>query len=283
MKRKNTWLALALCAVLTLSLTACGGSGDKGSKKDDVDPLAAAEENMANAKSMEIEMIMDMDMEVMGETMETTTTIDMTSFSDPLRMKADMAISMSGYGSESMTMYAEQTSGNQVTVYLNEGSEWMSETASVEDLGQFDTGASMGFYLDSSSGMTQSGTETVNGTACYKYTGKITGSAVKDVMMESGALDSLGSTGLSQSDLEQMLNNLGDIPVTLWIGQESLYYVRMDLDMTACMDGLMQAMVESMGGAELGITMSVPKMTITMNCSNFNSAADFTIPAEAKG
>lgn len=279
MKRKNTWLALALCAVLTLTLTACGG--DKGSKKGDVDPLAAAEENMANAASMEIDMTMNMDMEVMGETMKTVTGIDMTYFNDPMRMKADMTMDMGEMGSANMLMYADQASDGTITMYVNDGSGWMSETVSAEDLGQFDTRASMGFYLDSSSGMTQSGTETVNGTQCYRYTGKITGDAVKDVMMQSGALDSLGSSGLTESDLEQMLNGLGDIPITLWIGQESLYYVRMDMDMTACMNGLMEAMVESMGGADLGITMSVPKMTITMDCSNFNSAADFSIPAEA--
>lgn len=54
------------------------------------------------------------------------------------------------------------------------------------------------------------------------------------------------------------------------------------MDMTAIMDGLMGKILETAGGEEAGLTMSIPKMTISMTCSNFNSATDFTIPEEAK-
>ena len=105
---------------------------------------------------------------------------------------------------------------------------------------------------------------------------------MKDVMMESGALDSMSSLGLSESQMEEMLSGLGDIQVTLWISEADLYPVRYDMDMTAVMDGLMSAILESMGEQAEGLTMSIPEMTMSMTCSNFNSATEFSIPDEAK-
>ena len=105
---------------------------------------------------------------------------------------------------------------------------------------------------------------------------------MQDVILESGALNSLSSLGISEDQMKEMLSGLGDIPVTLWISETDLYPVRYDMDMTSVMDGLMKAVLESMGDQAEGLTMSVPEMTITMTCSNFNSATDFTIPDEAK-
>ena len=89
-------------------------------------------------------------------------------------------------------------------------------------------------------------------------------------------------TNMDVAQMKDMLSGLGDIAVTMWIDEESLYPVRYDMDMTAIMDGLMGKILETAGGEEAGLTMSIPKMTISMTCSNFNSATDFTIPEEAK-
>ena len=97
--KKLTALVLALCIVL--SLTACGGSG--GGKSD---PLAAAMENMEKAESMDAKMVMEMDMEASGQTLETVTTMNCNIFNKPMRMKADMTMDMGGYGDVSMEMYA---------------------------------------------------------------------------------------------------------------------------------------------------------------------------------
>ena len=97
MKMKNSLLAMLLALMMALSLTACGGGdGDKDGSKDpagdtqepagdtqepaaQADPLEEARKVMADAKSMDAVMVMEMDMTADGQSMETTTMIDRKS------------------------------------------------------------------------------------------------------------------------------------------------------------------------------------------------------------
>lgn len=271
-------MALIAAAILALGLTACGGSGSQPGEKD---PLAAAQENMNAAKSMDAVMTMNMTMEVAGETMETVTSMDMTMFTDPLLMKVEATTEAAGQ-SAVISVYAEETDDGSYMMYMNDGTGWYSTAATAGDLGQYEVNQSMSAYIDSASSFQQEGTETVDGASAYKYTGVITGQNMKDVMLESGALNSMSSLGVDESQMEEMLSGLGDIPVTLWISESGLYPVRYDMDMTAVMDGLMKAIIAGMGSQAEGLTMSIPEMTMTMTCSNFNNATEFSIPDEAR-
>ncbi len=78
------------------------------------------------------------------------------------------------------------------------------------------------------------------------------------------------------------MTDLGDITIDLWIDAESFYPVKYEMDMTSVMDSLIKAMAESMADQAEGLSMSIPKMKMVMNCSNYNAAEDFTVPDEAK-
>lgn len=278
MKRVNRIAALLAAAVLALGLSACAGEGGGGES----DPLKAAMANLDAAKSMDACMVMEMDMEANGEKLESVTTMDTSVFTDPMRMKVDLTMDMGAYGSVTNSIYAESDGGTGYTMYLFDGSSWASQAATEDDLAMYDVSGSIDGYIDSVTAFSQTGEEQVDGVDTYKYTGAISGEAMENVVKESGALDSLGDLGLDESQMNEMLSGLGDISVSLWISKDDPYPVRCEMDMTAIMDGLMQNMVTAMGGAESGVTMSIPKMLFTITCSNFNSATDFEIPAEAK-
>ena len=278
MKRVNRIAALLAAAVLALGLSACAGEGGGGES----DPLKAAMANLDAAKSMDACMVMEMDMEANGEKLESVTTMDTSVFTDPMRMKVDLTMDMGAYGSVTNSIYAESDGGSGYTMYLFDGSSWASQAATEDDLAMYDVSGSIDGYIDSVTAFSQTGEEQVDGVDTYKYTGAISGEAMENVVKESGALDSLGDLGLDESQMNEMLSGLGDISVSLWISKDDPYPVRCEMDMTAIMDGLMQNMVTAMGGAESGVTMSIPKMLFTITRSNFNSATDFEIPAEAK-
>ena len=99
MKMKNSLLAMLLALMMALSLTACGGGdgdGDKDGSKDpagdtqepaaQADPLEEARKVMADAKSMDAVMVMEMDMTAGGQSMETTTMMAMSMFTDPMKI-----------------------------------------------------------------------------------------------------------------------------------------------------------------------------------------------------
>lgn len=276
MKRSTRIAALLAAAAMALGLTACSGGGGES------DPLKAAMANMDAAKSMDACMVMEMDMEANGEKLESVTTMDTSVFTDPMRMKVDLTMDMGAYGSVTSSVYAEGDGGSGYTMYAFDGANWASQAATEEDLAMYDVSGSIDGYIDSVTAFSQAGEEQVDGVSAYKYTGVISGEAMEEVVKESGALDSLGDLGLDESQMNEMLSGLGDISVTLWVSKDDPYPIRCEMDMTTIMDGLMQNMVTAMGGAESGVTMSIPKMLFTITCSNFNNATDFEIPAEAK-
>lgn len=299
MKKRNKILALMLAAILAMSMTACGGkdSGNENAangaadaqKQETVDPFEEAQKNIAAVTNMDASMVMEMDMEVGAngetQTMESVTTMDMSTFSDPVRLKMDMNVKASVAGQETtqqMSVYADTLEDGTNMMYLFDGTNWQSQAVTVEDIAQYDSSTDMAVYLNGNYNFEQTGTEQVDGANAYKYTGKITGEEMKEVILSSGALDQLSSLGMSSEDLDSMLDGVGELPINLWIDEATLYPVKYEMDMTDVMNTLMTNMVASMGEQAEGLSMSIPKMVISMTCKNFNAATEFEIPEEAK-
>lgn len=272
MKKQCRIMALIIAAILTLGLTACGNR----------DPLVDALKNMNEAKSMNAVTTMNMEMEMAGETIKSVISMDMTMFTEPLLMKVDTTTEIASQ-SFVTSIYAEETNDGSYMMYMNDENNWHSTPVSAEDLSQYEVKQMMSAYIDSADSFHQEGMESVDGISAYKYTGIITGQNVKDIALVSGALDSINGLGMDEGQMEDMLSDLGDIHVTLWISETDLYPVRCEMDMTAVMDGLMKNVLDGLGSEAGDMTLSVSEMTITMTCSNFNNATEFSIPNEAKG
>lgn len=277
MKFGKRTAAFALSAALALSLAACG-SGTEKSTGD----IATALEKINAVKSLEATMVMEMDMSLMGQTMETETAMNMVCFNDPMKLKADMTMDMGELGSFTMNMYAAMD-GDNYTVYMNDGSAWSSETVDMSYLQQYDAQESMNLYLESGDDYTLDGTEEINGSTANKFTGVIRGDALEEVLAASGATSSLESS-VGDLDLSELYSDLGDMPITVWVDQESGYPVRYAMDMTELMQGIMEKSMAATGGEEdISGMITMDKMSLVMDCFNFDNATDFEIPAEALG
>lgn len=275
MKLRTRAAVMVLGGLMALSMTACGGT----SKVDAQVKIQAAVDRINAVESMEATMLMEMDMSVMGQSVESDTTATMSCFSDPIKLKMDMTTNMGELGAMSMSMYA-QAEGSQCTTYLYDGTSWIVDTVDVGDVEQYDAQQSMDLYLKSGTEYASLGTETVNGVTADKYSGIIRGDALEEVIRNSGASSSLETSlggGLTLGDL---YSDLGDMPITVWIDQETGYPVRYYMDMTDVMQSMMTKMLSGMGIEGEGL-MTISKLEITMDCYNFNAAADFTIPADA--
>lgn len=296
MKKRNKILMLMLAALLAMSMTACGGK-DSGSEntpaetqeEQAVDPFEAAQENIAAVTSMDASMVMEMDMEVGAngetQTMESETTMELSTFSDPLRLKMDMTVNTSMAGqemSQQMSVYADTLEDGTSMIYLFDGTNWQSQEVTAQDITQYDTSTDMAAYMYGDYNFEPAGTEQVDGANAYKYVGSITGDEMKEVILSSGVLDQLSSLGMGSEDLDSMLEDVSELPINLWIDEATLYPVKYEMDMTEIMNNLVTNMLASMGEQVEGLTMSIPKMKVSMTCKNFNAATDFEIPEEAK-
>lgn len=306
MKKRNKWLALLLTAAMAVSVAACGNSSASGGAAQNttaeteeteaeeevpkIDPLAAARENVAGVTSMDAKMTMEMDMETgIGEvtqTMESNTVMEMSSFTDPMKMKAEMTMDVNmgedGNAAQTMEIYAEETEDGAYMMYLCVEDEWVSQEVAIEDIARYDAGSDMEAYLDEAYQYEAQGMDQVDGASAYQYSGVIVGDDMKEVLLSSGALDQLSQMGIDSTQWDGMLDNLGEISIDMWIDEATLYPVKYEIDVTEVMGTLMSRLTEAMAEPTGGVTMNVTKMTMSMTCFNYNAATEFEIPQEAK-
>ncbi len=310
---KRRFLALFLTAAMALSVAACGS--DKGGKADapaassteaeketeeeaglskeeeapeaqeDIDPMEEAMKNMESVTSMEMKMVMDMDMKVSAQgeeqVVESSTVMNMAWMNDPVKVKAEVIAEAAGQSSE-MSVYGEMEEDGTYMMYIYDGTSWTSQAVGKADLGEFDARENMMASIGDGSAYTAEGMEQIDGGNAYKYSYVMTGDEMKEAMLSSGALDSVSSLGLDSSQIDGMLDGLGEITTYVWIDEATLYPVKYQMDMTEAMNQLLVNMVEALGEQAEGISMNVPKLDMSMTCSNFNNVADFSIPEEAK-
>ncbi len=302
---KKKFLTLILAVMLTV--TACGGKdtstsaeskeaqteesavsseGEEADEPEEVDALTAAMENMSSVTNMEGQMVMEMDMEIaadgQSQPIVSVITMNMTVFDDPMKLKVEMNADMGEEGSVQESIYGEVTEDGTATIYIFDGEEWYSQVVGVADMMQYDAGNSMISLIDNESMYKLEGMEKVNGASAFKYSCVTSGEEAKQQILSTGALDSLASLGFDLNQLENLWGDIGELTEYVWIDKASLYPVKYEVDMTQIMDALMSSMIASLGEQAEGLEMGVSKMKISMTCSNFNNAADFTIPEEAK-
>lgn len=174
MKMKNSLLAMLLALMMALSLTACGGGdGDKDGSKDpagdtqepagdtqepaaQADPLEEARKVMADAKSMDAVMVMEMDMTADGQSMETTTMMAMSMFTDPMKMQVEVEMDMGELGSQAMSVYADTNDEGKMMMYLYDGTTWHVQEGTEADIAGYDLSGTLEGYVDSTSNFAQS-------------------------------------------------------------------------------------------------------------------------------
>lgn len=269
--------ALALTA--TISLTACTGQSAE-------DIMKTAQEKLNEIKSMSYEMKMDMDMAAEGETLKMTMTGNADCIVEPMAMQMDMTMDMGELGSMPMKMYAQDKDGSYV-IYsgMDVGTgtmTWTSQTlGSMEDLMQYDAQASMDLYISSADSFKENGTESINGAETVRYDGIISQEAMNEVMTASGVMKQFSALGMDTSEITEMLANLGDLPISIWVEKESGLPVQYTMDMTTMMQTMMEKALASEAAEGEDTTVTVNKVLISMTMSNFNGVEKIVIPEEA--
>lgn len=293
MKKTKRALAALSALTLTLSLTACGGgqqsTGDSGT--DAMTPterVAAAEEKMSALTSLSIDMTQDIGMSFamadQSQELNMSTKMQMDVIQEPLKAKGTMQIDMGEElgGVQDVELYI-MSEDDAANLYMQMGGQWIKQSVTEAELGQYDAADSLELYLDSAVDFAEAGTEQIGGADATKFTGVIKGDKLYDVIEESGVLGSLGQTGtdVSEDELKAMLSELGDLPMSVWINADG-YPVQYEMDMSQMIDSIVQNALEAEGAADQGMTMTVSKAAMSLTCSNFNAVEDFELPAEAQ-
>ena len=194
-----------LAAVLSMILLAgCGGNAGNVDIAEIEKLLLKAKTTMAAVESMSAEMTMEMDMNMNGEVMETTTLANIRSQQEPLKMAMEMSMVMSdGTEVDQMEMYAVEEDGHLHT-YMSMADAWYAETMELEELSQYNAEENLDLYLDNITDITSSKQEEVNGVQTTKISGVMTGDAMEEAIAGSGLTASAQSMGISEDMMASM-------------------------------------------------------------------------------
>lgn len=244
--------------------------------------MKAAQEALNQVTSMRYDMNMDMTLSASGQTMESNTSGVIAYNAEPLTMEMKMTMDMGEQGQLDMVMYAGQEDDNLV-LYMSDGTNWGKQTlADAAQLEQYNAQDSMGIYLENIDSFQEVGTEQVNGSDAAKYEGVIANDALNEVMAASGMEEQLAQYGLTGEEAAAIYQDLGDLPVAIWIDKESNLPVKYEMDMTAMMQNIMTKLFENMDIAAEDMDFTVDNMFISMTLYDFNNVDEIEIPEEAK-
>lgn len=286
MKMKNLWkrgAAALLALVLALGMTACGGK-DGGGDGDAASAMLSARESMKKVTSMSYTYSMEMSMQAEGQTVEMKVdgTADMTM--DPVAVKMTMNMNMLGMSLTGIELYMVQE-GSQVVTYtgmdlFGQGEKtWTKTTGGDSDAGvsmeQYNAKDSFDLYLKNGANFKATGTETVQGAAATRYEGVIAKDMLKDTLEQSGSMDQLD--GMVDANIDDVLKKIGDIPVTMWLDNETGLPVKYVIDMTNLLVSMVEMAAENSGEST---DVSADKFVMTMEVTKYNGVDEIKVPQD---
>ena len=271
MKRNLTAAALAL--LLVLGLSACGGN-DAG------EAIVKAQEAMADVQSMTYQTVMEMDLSAEGSSVSMSVTADVSAIVDPLALEMAMSLDMGELGTLDYTSY--MVSGDDaLTMYscldMGDGPTWIREDVTdMTSLSQYDAKASLDLYLKSAQSFREVGAETVGDYEAVRYDGVIKGDDLDEVLETSGVLEQLSNLGIEES--ADLLTDIGDLPISIWIDQATSFPVKYEMDMS----DLMQTMLGKMAETDESVSgITVDKLIVSMVVTGVDCVDEIVVPEEA--
>ncbi len=273
MKRKSR-LTLFLVALMTLALMTSAGATSPG------EAIIASQDAFANVSSYTMTMDLALSMAVGEESADIVLRGDVNAFVDPVRVKTEMTMEMMGMTID-MQQYIEPDETGAMVVYTHTGfgdmdMGWTKEVAPDPSsaMGQYDMQAALDIYAEIADSFVADGEEVIRGAQTTKYSGAISGKEIGD--LAQGALSALdmGDTSSLAGSLE------GDIPLSIWIDNESGAPVRYSMDMAEIMASAMGTAAEITGDAE-ATGIAINNCLMIMDITGVDNAEDFTVPEEA--
>ena len=316
MKNWKRWVLTCAAAAAVVSLTACGkirqdkqeiqqekqdGSASiteiEKIKRSPEEAIAAAAMHLASVESLDASITVDLGIKVLGQKFDAKALMDMTTFQSPMKMKADLSLDLGILGTNKMQIYAREQD-EKYGLYLYSGGKWTKQEVQSMDLKKYNGQKIMNIYLDKIGDLKEDGTEELDSGSADKYSGVIHGDTLTEVFQNSGISDSMNALmandvlkplGALMQNHEEMIReifeNAEDIPVSIWIDSETDYPVQCSMDITDIVsrifDEINKNTTDKVSTANILSEIDISGTNITVECSNFNSSEDFTIPAEA--
>ena len=278
MKKTKRILVFAILAAMLLSLCGCGMFRTHVAK-------AAIKMSKLESLHADVEMQIGMGISALGQDVnaDATVTGGADIQRDPERVYVNMNAEVAGF-EQNMLLYAVgRDGGADVYSSADSGESWTKDSIENDDSSKSSKADGKSVFLllsDSAASFKEYGKEKVNGADAIRYNGEITSDELKTALKLANAKQAL-EEGLGVELDDDVFSDIGSIPVSIWIDIKTDMIVRIEMDLSEAMQGLVPATVDkamSKAGVGIDVDTKVHDVIVSITLSEFD-AAQVTKPA----
>ena len=271
MKKAKRILVFAILAAMLLSLCGCGMFRTRVAK-------AAIKMSKLESLHADVEMQIGMGISVLGQDVnadaDVTGGVDIQR--DPERVYVNMTAEVAG-SEQNLLLYAVgRDGGADVYSSADGGESWTKGSIENDDSSKSSTADGKSLFLllsDSAASFKEYGKEKINGSDAIRYKGEITSDELKQALELANVRQSLEESLDVELD-DDVFADLGSVPVSIWIDEKSGMIVRIEMDMSDVMQGLVPVLVDkAMEKTDVGIGVNtkVYDATVSITLSEFDA------------
>lgn len=278
MKKTKRIIVFAILAAMLLSLCGCGMFRTRVAK-------AAVKMSKLESLHADIEAQLGMSVSVLGQDVnaDVTVTGGADIQRDPAQMYMDLTADVVSLEQGLLLYGTGRDGGFDVYYSADSGKNWIkgSIDADVDTKNTKVDGKSAFLLLsDSAASFKEYGKEKVNGADAIRYNGEITSDELKTALKLANAKQAL-EEGLGVELDDDVFSDIGSIPVSIWIDIKTDMIVRIEMDLSEAMQGLVPAIVDkamSKAGVGIDVDTKVHDVIVSITLSEFD-AVQVTKPA----
>ncbi len=270
MKKAKRILAFAMLAAMLLSLCGCGMFRTHVAK-------AAVKMSKLESLHADVDMQVGMGISVFGQDVNADAAITggVDIQRSPERLYADLTAEVEGFEQNLLLYGIGRDGGYDIYSSADSGETWTKGSAENNSANSSKADGKSIFLLlsESAASFKEYGKEKVNSSDALRYNGRITSDELKQALELANAKQAIEESLDVELD-DDVFADLGDVPVSIWIDVESGMIVRIEMDMSDVMQGLVPVLVDkAMEKADIGIGVDtkVHEVTVSITLSEFDS------------
>lgn len=271
MKKAKRILVFAILAAMLLSLCGCGMFRTHVAK-------AAIKMSKLDSLHADVEMQIGMGISLLGQDVNADAAItggaDIQR--DPERVYVNLMAEVAGFEQNLLFYGVGRDDGFDVYSSADSGDSWTKDSIENDDSSKSSKADGKSLFLllsDSAASFKEYGKEKVNGSDAIRYNGKITSDELRQALELADAKQALEESLDVELD-DDVFEDLGDVPVSIWIDVKSGMIVRVEMDMSDVMQGLVPVLVDkAMEKTDVGIGVNtkVYEVTVSITLSEFDA------------
>ena len=270
MKKTKRILVFAMLAAMLLSLCGCGMFRTHVAK-------AAVKMSKLESLHADVDMQVGMGISVLGQDVNADAAITggVDIQRSPERLYADLTAEVEGFEQNLLLYGIGRDGGYDIYSSADSGETWTKGSAENNSANSSKADGKSIFLLlsESAASFKEYGKEKVNSSDALRYNGRITSDELKQALELANAKQAIEESLDVELD-DDVFADLGDVPVSIWIDVESGMIVRIEMDMSDVMQGLVPVLVDkAMEKADIGIGVDtkVHEVTVSITLSEFDT------------